>query len=59
MFITAVYVHPRTNSKVAVSKLHDAICKQLNRLPESVFIVAGDFNHSNLRLGLLVLFVNG
>lgn len=49
MFIIVVYVHPRANAKAAVSKLHDAICKQLNRLPESVFIVAGNFSHSHLK----------
>lgn len=49
VFITAVFVHPRANAKTAMGKLYDAICNQQNRHPESIFIVAGDLNHTNLK----------
>lgn len=42
-----MYVHPRANAKLAMSKLQDAITRQQNKQPDGIFIVAGDFNHSN------------
>lgn len=47
--IIAVYVHPRANAKLAMSKLQDAITRQQNKQPDGIFIVAGYFNHSNLK----------
>lgn len=49
VLVAAVYIHPRANANIAMSKLHDTISKQLNNHPESFFIVAGDFNHTNLK----------
>lgn len=37
MFITAVYVHPWANARVAVSKLHDPICKQQRQTTRECF----------------------
>ncbi len=49
VLVAAVYVHPQANTKLAMSKLHEAICVQQNKLPDSIFIVVGDFNHSILK----------
>ncbi|XDV25910.1 hypothetical protein PO909_029736 [Leuciscus waleckii] len=49
VFVATVYVHPRANAKLAMKKLYEAISAQQNKLPDSLFIVAGDFNHSNLK----------
>ncbi|KAI4884158.1 hypothetical protein NFI96_005463 [Prochilodus magdalenae] len=49
VFILAVYIPPRANSATALGLLHDAISKQETAHPDAVFIVAGDFNHCNLR----------
>ncbi|KAI4885591.1 hypothetical protein NFI96_030073, partial [Prochilodus magdalenae] len=49
VFILAVYIPPRANSVTALGLLHDAISKQETAHPDAVFIVAGDFNHCNLR----------
>lgn len=48
-YIMAVYVHLQANAKLAMGKLHDDICKQQNRHTESIFIEAGDFNHTSLK----------
>lgn len=47
--ITAVYVPPDANARLAMEELQSAISKQLTTHPEGAFIVAGDFNHSNLK----------
>lgn len=49
VFVAAVYVHPQANARFAMKKLYEAISAQQNKLPDSLFIVAGDFNHSNLK----------
>lgn len=41
-----------------MAKKHDAICKQQNNHPESIFIVAGDFNHSGLKTVLPKFYKN-
>lgn len=41
-----------------MGKLHDAICKQQNSHPESLFIAAGDFNHANLKTVLPKFYNN-
>lgn len=46
-FITAVYVHIPANDKLAMNTLHGAISKHLNKHPESIFTMAGDFDHFN------------
>lgn len=47
--ITAAYIPPDANAKHAMDTLHAAIGKQQPAHPEAAFIVAGDFNHSNLK----------
>ena len=58
MFVTVVYIHPRTNANVAMSRLHDSITKQQNKHPEGFFIVAGDINHTNLKTVLPRFYKN-
>ena len=47
--ITAVYIPPDANAKLALNELHAAISKQQTAHPEAAFIVAGDFNHCKLK----------
>ncbi|KAF7700486.1 hypothetical protein HF521_003444 [Silurus meridionalis] len=47
--VTAVYIPPDANAKLAMEELHAAISKQQSTHPEGAIIVAGDFNHSNLK----------
>ncbi|KAA0724168.1 putative RNA-directed DNA polymerase from transposon BS [Triplophysa tibetana] len=47
--ITAAYIPPDADAKLAMKELHAAISKQQTAHPEAAFIVAGDFNHSNLK----------
>ena len=49
VFITATYIPPDANASMALTKLHDCISKQLNSEPDAVHIVAGDFNHADLK----------
>ena len=52
VIVTAVYTPPDANAKLAMKELHAAISKQQTTHPEAAFIVAGDFNHSNLKTAL-------
>ena len=47
--VTAVYIPPDANVNAALGYLLAAINKQQTTYPEGVFIVAGDFNHVNLK----------
>ena len=47
--ITAVYIPPDANAKLALNELHAAISKQQTAHPEAAFIVAGDFNPCKLK----------
>ncbi|KAI3372196.1 hypothetical protein L3Q82_007057 [Scortum barcoo] len=47
--ITAAYIPPDADAKAAMNGLYEAISKQQTAYPEAAFIVAGDFNHSNLK----------
>lgn len=47
--VTAAYIPPDANAKLAMKELQVAISKQQTAHPDGAFIVAGDFNHSNLK----------
>ena len=47
--ITAAYIPPDADAKLAMKELHAAISKQQTDHPEAAFIVAGNFTHSNLK----------
>lgn len=49
MFFLAVYILPWANRTAALGLLHDTISKHETTHPDAVFVVAGDFNHCNLR----------
>ena len=52
MLITAVYIPPDADANIALAQLHDVIRKQQSMEPETVTIIAGDFNHANLKVVL-------
>uniref|UniRef100_A0A3B5QBX0 Reverse transcriptase domain-containing protein n=1 Tax=Xiphophorus maculatus TaxID=8083 RepID=A0A3B5QBX0_XIPMA len=47
--IVAVYIPPRANAKLALEELYCLISVQMNSNPEAAVIVAGDFNHVELK----------
>ncbi len=47
--IVAVYIPPRANAKDALRELYSAISEQQTNNPDGFFIIAGDFNHANLK----------
>ena len=47
--IIAVYIPPRANAKLALEELYCLISGQMNANPEAAVIVAGDFNHVELK----------
>ncbi|XP_073780295.1 uncharacterized protein [Danio rerio] len=47
--ISAAYIPPDADAKLAMSELHAAISKQQTAHLEAAVIVEGDFNHSNLK----------
>ncbi len=47
--IVAVYIPPCANAKDALRELYSAISKQQTNNPNGFFIIAGDFNHANLK----------
>lgn len=49
VYITAVYIQPQANPKLALEQMHTAVSKQHDSHPEGVFIVAGDSDQANLR----------
>ncbi len=46
---TAVYIPPRADTSLALSKLHDELSGYINKHPDAASIIAGDFNKANLR----------
>lgn len=47
--VTAVYIPPDANANLGLGHVLAAIDKQQNNYPEGIFIVAGDFNHVNVK----------
>ncbi|KAM7373781.1 hypothetical protein PAMA_022061 [Pampus argenteus] len=50
--ITAVYIPPDANANSAIALLHANVSNQQSRYPGAVHIIAGDFNHADLRTAL-------
>ncbi len=53
VFVAAVYVPPDTNSKNVPQELYVVINSHMTKQPNCIFIVAGDFNQTDLRTVLL------
>ncbi len=47
--IVAVYIPPCANAKDALREMYCAISEQQTNNPDGFFIIAGDFNHANLK----------
>ncbi|KAI4879704.1 hypothetical protein NFI96_027999, partial [Prochilodus magdalenae] len=58
LYAGIVYVPPNANANAAMEELCAAISKLQTDQPNGAFIVAGDFNHSDLRSGLPKFFQN-
>ncbi len=46
---TAVYIPPQADTSLALSKLQEELSGYINKHPDAVSIIAGDFNKANLR----------
>ena len=49
VIVTAVYIPPDANANIALGYLHSAINSQQSTYPEAAHIIAGDFNHADLK----------
>ncbi len=49
LVVTAVYIPPKADTSLALSKLHDVLSGYINKHPDAAFIIAGDFNKAKLR----------
>ncbi|KAI4886435.1 hypothetical protein NFI96_011889 [Prochilodus magdalenae] len=49
VLIVSVYIPPGATAKAALCELYSAISRLQNTHPDGLFIVAGDFNHGNLK----------
>ncbi|KAI3358110.1 hypothetical protein L3Q82_002980 [Scortum barcoo] len=49
ILIVAIYISPRANAKLALEELYCMISLQMNNNPEAAVIMAGDFNHVELK----------
>lgn len=58
IIITAVYVPPDATAKLAMKELCSAVNKLQTVHPDGAFIIAGDFNHANLRSVLPKFYQN-
>ncbi|XP_013882724.1 uncharacterized protein LOC106531401, partial [Austrofundulus limnaeus] len=50
--ITAVYIPPDANAKTAIALLHGSSGHLQSIYPDAVHIIAGDFNHADLKTAL-------
>lgn len=49
VMVTAVYIPPDANAGLALGHLHDTYSSQHSKYPDAVHIIAGDFNHADLK----------
>ncbi len=49
VYLTAVYIPPQANAILALAKLLETTHELQNIHPDDMFIIAGDFNHANLK----------
>ena len=49
VMIVAAYIPPRANAKLALEELYCLISSNMNTNPEAAVILAGDFNHVELK----------
>nr|XP_055074620.1 uncharacterized protein LOC129454148 [Misgurnus anguillicaudatus] len=49
VMVVGVYIPPSANANEALRELYDTISGQQTAHPDGFFIVAGDFNHANLK----------
>lgn len=49
IMVTAVYIPLDANANIALGELHRAVSSQQISHPEAVHIIAGDFNHAELK----------
>ncbi|KAI5621007.1 hypothetical protein C0J50_19433 [Silurus asotus] len=56
--VLGVYIPPSANAKEALIVLYGTISRLQNTHPDGLFIVAGDFNHANLRTVLSKFYQN-
>ena len=54
--ITIVYIAPDANANNALTVLHDTITSQQRKYPNAVHVIAGDFNHVDLKKVLPKLY---
>ncbi len=47
--VTAVYIPPQADTRLALSNLQDVLSGYINKHPDAAFIIAGDFNKANLK----------
>ncbi len=56
--IVTVYIPPCENAKDALRELYSAISEQQTNNPDGFFIIAGDFNHANIKAVLPKFYQN-
>ena len=52
VMVTAVYIPPDANARTALCHLDNALSRQQNNHLEAVHVIAGDFNHADLKVVL-------
>lgn len=49
VFVAVLYIHTQANVNFALSKLYDGFSRQQNKHREGFYIIAVDFNQTNLK----------
>ena len=52
IILTCAYIPPEVNATSAIDQLSDIVTQNENANPGAINIIAGDFNHTNLKKGL-------